>query len=61
MSGIFINGCFNIGRNPFRKSEPYLIWTCCSIIEIRDQNRLQIIEKGFHGAEEFLKVYEPNR
>jgi hypothetical protein len=32
-----------------------------SVIEVRDQERLKIIEREYHNAEEFLNVYEPYR
>jgi hypothetical protein len=32
-----------------------------SVIEVRDQERLKVLEREYHNAEAFLKVYEPYR
>ena len=56
------DGEFNIRPYPFRKSTPPDVsWLMKLVIEIRDQERAKIIEKGFHEAENFSKVYKPYR
>jgi hypothetical protein len=39
----------------------FLTGTDGSVIEVRDPERLKIVEREYHTAEDFLKVYEPYR